>query len=238
MAIKRKKSLLMGLLSNKNKAGDEMTFNFHFPTSKKALIIFTRNPQLGQCKTRLAKTIGDDAALMVYAFLLQHTSHVSEGVKADKYVYYSEKIENSDIWNPDIFRKKLQYGTDLGERMKNAFSELFDLGYQKVLIIGSDLLDLSLHHIENAFDQLSHHDLVVGPSTDGGYYLLGMKEIYEKIFINKDWGTDTVLKDTLNDLKNIDVEILEELNDIDTFEDMKHYKQLEQFYIEYDKGNK
>ena len=228
----------MGLLSKNNKDGDKMTFDFHFPTSKKALIIFTRNPELGRCKTRLAETIGDEAALKIYTFLLRHTAKVSEGIKADKYVFYSETIEQFDLWNPDIFRKKRQFGTDLGERMANAFSELFDLGYEKALIIGSDLLDLSQHHIDNAFDQLNGHEVVIGPSTDGGYYMLGLKQIHEKIFKNKAWGTNTVLRDTLNDLQNINVEILEELNDIDTFEDMKHYKQLEQFYIQYDKRNK
>jgi len=228
----------MGLLSKNNKDGDKMAFDFHFPTSKKALIIFARNPELGQCKTRLAKAIGDEAALKIYTILLRHTAEVSEGVKADKYVFYSESIKEHDLWNPDVFRKKLQYGTDLGTRMENAFSELFALGYEKVMIIGSDLLDLSQHHIDGAFERMNHHDVVIGPSKDGGYYLLGLKQIYEKIFRNKVWGADTVLINTLNDLKNIDVEILEELNDIDTFEDMKHYKQLEQFYIHYDQRNK
>ena len=221
----------MGLLSNKNTDGDEMVFDFHFPTSKKALIIFTRNPELGKCKTRLAKTVGDEAALKIYTFLLKHTSTVSEPVKADQYVFYSEHIKTNDLWNSDIFRKKLQYGTDLGSRMENAFSELFNLGYEKVMIIGSDLLDLNQQLIDQAFDQLTSNDVVIGPSKDGGYYLLGMKKIHEYIFKNKTWGTETVLKETLNDLLNIDVELLEELNDIDTFEDMKHYKQLEQFYI-------
>lgn len=224
----------MGLLSKNNTDGNEMVFDFHFPTSKKALIIFTRNPELGQCKTRLAKTIGDEAALKIYTYLLKHTAMVSEPIKADKYVFYSENIKKNDFWNIDVFRKKLQYGTDLGSRMENAFSELFGLGYEKVMIIGSDLLDLNQHHIENAFEKLNQHDMVIGPSKDGGYYLLGMKTIHENIFRNKAWGTDTVLKYTLNNLQNIDVELLEELNDIDTFEDMKHYKQLEQFYMKYD----
>jgi len=221
----------MGLLSKKTTNDNEMVFDFHFPTSKKALIIFTRNPELGQCKTRLAKTIGNEAALKIYTYLLKHTAQVSETVKADKYVFYSESINKNDLWNTDVFRKKLQYGTDLGTRMENAFTELFGLGYEKVMIIGSDLLDLNQQHIESAFEAMDHHDMVIGPSKDGGYYLLGMKKIHENIFKNKTWGTETVLKETLNDLHNIDVELLEELNDIDTFEDMKHYKQLEQFYI-------
>lgn len=221
----------MGLLSKNNKDGNDMAFDFYFPTSKKALIIFTRNPELGQCKTRLAKTVGDEVALKIYKYLLQHTSTVSQNVKADKYVFYSENIMKNDSWNDTVFRKKLQYGTDLGSRMQNAFSELFGLGYEHIMIIGSDLLDLDQNRIEHAFQQLNHHDIVIGPSKDGGYYLLGMKLMHEQLFKNKAWSTETVLKETLNDLQNYDVKLLEELNDIDTFEDMKNYKQLERFYI-------
>ena len=221
----------MGLLSKKPTNDHEMAFDFHFPTSKNALIIFTRNPELGQCKTRLAKTIGDEAALKIYTYLLQHTSKVSQSVKADKYVFYSETIIANDLWEDSIFRKKLQYGTDLGARMQNAFSELFGLGYEHLIIIGSDLLDLDQNLIEDAFQQLRHHDVVIGPSKDGGYYLLGLKMMFEPIFKTKAWGTETVLADTLNDLQNTDVVLLEELNDIDTFEDIKNYKQLERFYI-------
>ena len=220
----------MGLLSKKNTDDNEMVFNFHFPTSKKALIIFTRNPEPGHCKTRLAKTLGNDAALNIYKYLLKHTATVSKSVKADKYVFYTETIISNDLWNNDIYRKKLQYGVDLGSRMENAFTELFSLGYEKVMIIGSDLLDLNQNHIDNAFEELNQHDVVIGPSKDGGYYLLGMKLIHENIFRNKAWGTETILKDTLNDLHKNDVELLEELTDIDTFEDMKHYKELEIFY--------
>ena len=221
----------MGLLSKNNKGGNDMAFDFYFPTSKRALIIFTRNPELGQCKTRLAKSIGDEAALKIYKYLLQHTASVSQYVKADKYVFYSESINSDDLWDDTFFRKKLQSGTDLGSRMHNAFSELFGLGYENIIIIGSDLLDLNQNIIEDAFQKLNHHDIVIGPSKDGGYYLLGMKMMYESVFKNKTWGTETILTMTLNDLQDCDVDLLEELNDIDTFEDIKNYKQLEQFYI-------
>ena len=220
----------MGLLSKNNLNADEMAFDFHFPTSENGLIIFTRNPELGQCKTRLAKTIGDESALKIYRYLLQHTAKVSESIRADKFVFYSEHIKKNDLWYDDVFKKKLQYGDDLGSRMENAFSELFSLGYKNVIIIGSDLLELKSEDITHAFDVLKHHDIIIGPSKDGGYYLLGMKRIHENIFKNKVWGTETVLKDTLKDLQNNDVELLKELNDIDTFEDLKHYQELEQFY--------
>ena len=221
----------MGILSTNNTSSDnEMAKDFHFPTSKKALIIFTRNPELGKCKTRLAASIGDESALEIYKYLLQHTAKLSEKVKADKYVFYSESIKREDIWNATIFNKKLQQGNDLGERMENAFTELFELGYEKVIIIGSDLLDLSSDDVNEAFDFLNENDAVIGPAKDGGYYLLGMKNMHSKVFKHKKWGTSIVLENTLSDLKDSTISMLKELNDIDTFEDMKHYEQLKKFY--------
>ena len=132
--------------------------------SKNALIVFTRNPELGKCKTRLAKVIGDENALDVYKYLLQHTADVSLKVDASSYVFYSEAINKNDIWKNNHFNKKLQNGDDLGQRMHNAFDELFKLNYEKVIIIGSDLLDLNETIIENAFKALDNHDLTIGPA--------------------------------------------------------------------------
>ena len=220
----------MGLLSSKQTDGDnEMAFDFHFPTSKKALIIFTRNPELGKVKTRLAKSVGDESALNVYKFLLKHTVEITEKLNVDKYVFYSENIHRDDIWNPDIFRKKLQNGADLGERMHNAFSEMFGMGYEKVMIVGSDIYELQQKDIENAYDALETTPFVIGPATDGGYYLLGMKELNSEIFQNKDWGTTTVLKATLKDLKSGKYVLLEERNDVDYYEDIKNVDAFQQF---------
>ena len=225
----------MGILSTKHQDGDnEVNYNFHFPTSKKALIIFTRNPELGKCKTRLGKTIGDKNALEVYKFLLNHTASISKDIKADRYVFYSENIKNEDLWDSGLFRKKLQKGDDLGERMANAFAELLEIGYEKVVIIGSDLLDLDADLVNTAFAQLDFNDSVIGPALDGGYYLLGLKNLYHNLFKNKAWGTSSVLKDTLNDLQSSKIHLLKELNDIDTFEDMQHYKELTKFYNPHD----
>ena len=180
----------MGLFSTKGSESDnELATNFYFPTSKNALIIFARNPELGKCKTRLAKVIGNEAALEIYKYLLNHTAEISEKIKADKFVFYSDDIKKEDLWSKDIFRKKLQYGTDLGARMENAFTELFQLNYEKVIIIGSDLLDLNTKHVDDAFQLLETNELVIGPAKDGGYYLLGMKTLHLNVFKNKDWGT-------------------------------------------------
>lgn len=210
-----------------------MAFDFHFPISKKALIIFTRNPELGKVKTRLAKSVGDESALKIYKFLLKHTVEITEKLNVDKYVFYSENMHRHDIWNPDIFRKKMQIGNNLGERMKNAFSEIFGMGYEKVIIIGSDMFDLNQKDLETAFNALETTPFVIGPATDGGYYLLGMKELNSEIFQNKNWGTSTVLEATLKDLKDEKYIFLEERNDIDYYEDVKDLDVFQQFLPPY-----
>jgi len=213
----------MGILNNDGKEKkQDMVDNFYFPTSKKALIIFIKNPELGKCKTRLAKTIGNKAALEVYKNLLQHTLSITKQIRADKFVYYSEAIHKNDIWNDSFFRKKIQQGNDLGDKMKNAFKELFQSGYEKIVIIGSDLLDLETNQIKKAFDALNATDCVLGPAKDGGYYLLGLTKILPFIFENKSWSTPRLWTETLRDLKENSVAFatLETLNDIDTFDDL------------------
>jgi rSAM/selenodomain-associated transferase 1 len=194
--------------------------------TKNLTIVFVRNPELGKVKTRLSKTIGDKYALKIYILLLKHTESVLHKVSSDKVVYYSEEIQEDDLWNESLYQKKLQNGSDLGERMEHAFETAFKDGYQNVVIVGSDLFDLKPTHIENAFKVLENHDLVIGPSLDGGYYLLGMKTLHSAVFKNKQWGTDSVLKTTLKDLQQENVKLLEALNDIDTFEDLKDQPEL------------
>jgi hypothetical protein len=183
-------------------------------------LIFTRNPVLGQCKTRLAKTIGDRAALDIYIFLLEHTAKVAHGVKADIRVYYSDEIIRNDCWEETRFEKRKQRGSDLGDRMKNAFAEGFSDGYKSICIMGSDLYDIDTPDIQEAFDLLSEKDAVIGPAEDGGYYLLGMKELIPGIFENMAWGTDDVLPETLKRLASLEYEELAVRNDIDYYEDI------------------
>lgn len=189
--------------------------------SKNRLIIFTRNPELGKVKTRLAASIGDEKALKIYTFLLNKTKEATLDLTCNKVVYYSVKIRQNDLWNANFYEKRQQQGNDLGERMENAFKDAFAQGYEKVIIIGSDLYDLTPNHIHQAFKALTNNDAVIGPAKDGGYYLLGMKTLHATIFKNKKWGTSTVRKETLKDLKNTKIHLLEELNDIDVYEDLK-----------------
>ena len=196
---------------------------------KNLLLVFTRNPELGKVKTRLAKTVGNATALKIYTFLLKRTRDIAIKVSADKAVYYSVKIRENDIWDASIFQKHQQVGEDLGIRMLHAFKNGFKAGYKKVIIIGSDLYDLTSETIENAIIALENNEVVIGPAEDGGYYLLGMNSLEEKIFKNKDWGTETVRKDTLEDLKDKKVFLLGELNDVDVFEDIEHHPAFQTF---------
>jgi rSAM/selenodomain-associated transferase 1 len=198
---------------------------------KNLLLIFTRNPELGKAKTRLAKTVGDETALEIYKFLLQKTRDVSLKVTSDKAVYYSVKVRSNDIWDSEAYQKHQQIGEDLGIRMLNAFKNSFDAGYEKVLIIGSDLYDLTSENIESAFRKLDTNDVVMGPAEDGGYYLLGMNSLHCSVFKNKNWGTATVRRDTLADLKDKKVHLLHELNDVDVFEDIEHHSAFQHFLI-------
>ena len=188
---------------------------------KDLLIIFTRNPELGKCKTRLAATVGDETALNIYKFLLDHTKNITQGLNIGKWLYYSDDIWENDIWDSSDYAKKVQSGNDLGERMSNAFIDGFNAGYEKIIIIGSDMYDLTENDLLEAFNLLDQHDYIIGPAIDGGYYLLGMKIFNPALFNNKIWGSNAVFQATVQDLRNMDYGLLAPKNDIDYFEDIK-----------------
>lgn len=194
--------------------------------TKELLLIFTRNPELGKVKTRLAKGVGEQHALTIYKKLLSHTHDQVKVLPVTKRVGYSNRVHDNDLWENELFEKFAQEGDDLGIRMEAAFKQGFTDDYEKIVIIGSDLYDLKTAHLEAAFAALDTHDAVIGPALDGGYYLLGLRNLVPAIFYNKDWGTTTVLADTKEDLKNKTVHYLETLNDIDYAEDLEGYPEF------------
>ena len=197
---------------------------------KKALIIFARYPELGKVKTRLAKTIGNETALSVYKELLLYTHRITKNIAADKYVFLSEQVseDHFPLWNYPInrFIIKIQEGNTMGERMFHAFRDLFASGYEQVCIIGSDCITLTQQNITDAFNHLEQYDAVIGPSADGGYYLLGMKKPHTFLFENKEWSSDRVLYSTIEDfrLMQLSFYLLPVLSDIDTEEDWLTYQ--------------
>ena len=192
---------------------------------KNALIIFVRKPELGKIKTRLAKDLGDEKTLEVYKDLLQHTHDITIDLSCDKFIFYTDSVENNDIWENNLYNKYEQEGETLGDRMMQAFHYVFQAGYKKAVIIGSDCPSLSPTIIDEAFERLGNDDVVIGPSTDGGYYLLGMSKLIPELFQHKNWSTDTVLEYTIKDTVALKKQcsFLIELTDIDTIEDYKKF---------------
>lgn len=187
-----------------------------------AIIIFVRNPDHGKVKTRLAKHLGDDKTLQVYRFLLQYTRNAIISCKCSHFVFYSSYVRLQDDFDDDVFTKFVQEGEDLGERMMNAFRKVFALGCKRVCIIGSDCYEMQPETVSNAFDILENNDVVIGPASDGGYYLLGMKQLHAGLFSAKKWGTSSVLDDTIEAITKLELSYAElpVLNDIDTIEDL------------------
>lgn len=191
----------------------------------KGLIILVRNPNIGCVKTRLAADIGEESALTVYKVLIEHTRSISLEVPCARLLFYSDYIDENDLWEKEFFIKFLQKGSDFGEKMLQAFRITLQR-YRKAVIIGSDCLELTARIINEAFDQLLNYDVVLGPAKDGGYYLMGLKEIHQELFINKKWSTSSVFSDTIADINKLGIKyfLLPTLSDIDVLDDLKNSK--------------
>lgn len=197
---------------------------------KDALIIFVRNPELGKVKTRLAAEIGDVGALRIYRKLLAITKSVALHTPADVFVFADGPLQD-DFWNE--FTIELQSGHDLGERMLCAFDAVFKKGYKKAVIIGSDCPALSSLLTKQAYSILEHHDIAIGPATDGGYYLLGMKQLHEGLFKNKHWSTPAVFDETIAAINSLSLSCkkLAMLSDVDVAADLPKHWSLLPFFI-------
>jgi rSAM/selenodomain-associated transferase 1 len=193
------------------------------------LVVFARYPRRGEVKTRLASTIGREAAAEFYKLcaerVLRETEKLSKDVEL--FLFYADGTNELEIreWIGERFRLAPQIGADLGARMGNAFESVFSHGAQKAIIVGTDVPDLTADVIEDAFNALGSHELVVGPCEDGGYYLLGMKEVHGELFAGIPWSTDQVLETTLAAVRNkgLTVHVLQTLADVDTEEDLKRW---------------
>jgi hypothetical protein len=191
------------------------------------LLFFIKDPGKGGVKTRLASAIGDKLAVKLYKrFLLEMLFTLNRGTFLVYLCYYPESpLSNLKDWLGDHYLYMPQTGENLGERMKNGFAEAFSMSFKRVVLIGSDIPDLPLEFIEDAFKSLDEKDAVVGPSFDGGYYLIGFtnKTFSPRVFDGIHWSTGSVFEETLKVLKQegLTVHTLQPLRDIDTVEDLR-----------------
>ena len=206
--------------------------------TRNVLLIFVKNPEPGRVKTRLAETVGEERALEIYYELLRYTRSVAasaaERAGLNLQVWYSRFIPDKDLWSEHEagFAQKKQRGDNLGERMRAAFEEAFSSGYEKVVIIGSDCGELGRDILTESYNKLDRTDLVIGPSQDGGYYLLGMKKLHGSLFRDIDWSTEQVFEQTMDRAEELGLSMAElpMLNDVDTEEDWKQVS--DQFKVE------
>jgi rSAM/selenodomain-associated transferase 1 len=193
------------------------------------LTIFTRYPEPGQTKTRLISALGKDGAAALQKELTENTvQKIDQLVKTTTYepVIYFEggELTGMQRWLGQDRLYKPQGAGNLGEKLKRAFGDAFNAGAHRVVTIGCDCPGLSKEHINRAFDSLYFNELVLGPATDGGYYLIGIKRPLDELFENIPWGTHKVFETTVSLAQQLGLstEILEELHDVDRPEDLKH----------------
>jgi uncharacterized protein len=190
------------------------------------LLIFIKNPVPGHVKTRLARTVGPEEALRIYRILLDKTRHAALGIALRRWVWYSNEVMPDDEWSAADFEKYAQQGPDLGARMERAFEQAFRAGARKVLIIGSDCPDIHAGILQQALDTLNEADAVLGPTPDGGYYLLGLRQFDPAFFRDIAWSTEMVLQQTLAVAKRAGLRaaLLPALTDIDTEADWRAWQ--------------
>jgi rSAM/selenodomain-associated transferase 1 len=198
-------------------------------STKTALVVFVKNPELGKVKTRLAAQIGDEKALEIYLNLLNYTHSVATSWDAHVRVYYSDFIPDLDLWDVGFGSKHLQNGSNLGQRLLHAVSETFNEDYEQVIVIGSDCPRLSVEHLNKARTELNDVDVVVGPAKDGGYYLIAMKSQHGVLFEDKSWSSPSLFDQTIETMikEGLLWYELPILGDIDTVEDMERYSYME-----------
>ena len=193
----------------------------------RCLIVFVKSPEAVSVKSRLAATIGEQKARRLYrCFVEDLLDSVDKGNYGLKIFFYPPGAQPVfSRWLGDDKSYEPQIGEDLGERMKNAFEKCFADGFETAILIGSDSPDLPLEIIDEGFAALPSCDAVIGPSLDGGYYLIGFKTetFLPELFQGIPWSTEGVLKSTLAiaDRKGLRVSLLPPWRDIDTHEDLK-----------------
>ena len=190
-----------------------------------ALIIFTRVPIPGQTKTRLMPFLSGEECAKLHTCFIRDAYEKAKRAEADIFVFYTPEEEKGRLLH--VLKEEAvcisQQGDDLGMRMKLAIDHVLKMGYQKVILIGTDIPQVRTETFEQAFLELDTHDIVIHPTYDGGYYLIGMKTEQNSIWKVRRYGTNTVIQDTLQHMKeeHLTVAVGEKYYDIDDKYDLK-----------------
>lgn len=193
------------------------------------ILFFVKYPNLGNVKTRLAKVIGEDVATSLYRHFVQDMLKGFEKIDSQLRICYApcgteDPAKDFRDWLGSQYTYRMQEGENIGQRMKHAMQSAFDEGFQRVIIVGSDIPDFPPELITKAFLDLDMQDAALGPSYDGGYYLIGFRKdtFLPEVFDNIPWSTRDVYRATLEKIQNADLDLvrLPDWNDVDTIWDL------------------
>lgn len=191
---------------------------------ERAIVVFARAPQLGRVKTRLAATMGDARARSIYMELGEHAVKVALAAYPGAVVVHYTPADQADqlrAWLGAGVELREQCDGDLGCRMAAAIGETIAAGAGRVAVVGTDCPGLSAGAIHTAFAALDHADVAIGPTHDGGYYVIALRASQPALFANIPWSSSETLSATLRAAKDagLCVTVLEPLLDIDTDDD-------------------
>ena len=195
---------------------------------KRCILFFAKYPQVGQVKTRLADEVGDEHAAELYKRFVLDMLSMLNSLDTD-IIIAVEPAEACGVfpeWTGGQYRYIGQVGRNIGEKMKNAMEAAFEQGYDRAVLIGSDLPDLPGDFLRYALDALDRYDAVMGPAHDGGYYLVGFgqKSFLPEVFRGMTWGSEEVFTRTMTvlDQAGLKTHVLPEWYDIDTAADLQN----------------
>ncbi len=199
--------------------------------NENALIIFSRLPIGRETKTRLSPLLNEEQREELHLAMWHDIfSEVLKLRRIDVFLYWTGSGDVKDYLKfiPSSFHLMKQSGVNLGERMKNAAKDIMSLGYRRAVIIGSDIPSMRAENITRVFNALNASDAVIGPSKDGGYWLIGMSRFIPDVFNITSWGNSSVLNSTIEILKasGLTYEFVDTLNDMDTPDDVMEFMKL------------
>lgn len=188
------------------------------PPHDAVVIVVCKAPERGRVKTRLAKDIGEERAYHVYSILMATLfANLSAGAGYDVCACVDGDIALVQAGTVDPIK---QHGASLGERIINAIKDCSS--YPVQIVIGSDTPNITVQIVQQAVTSLDAADIVIGPAHDGGYYLIGMKQLHEGLFEGISWSTEHVLEQTLERATSAGLSVVQlpALRDIDTVDDL------------------
>jgi rSAM/selenodomain-associated transferase 1 len=193
---------------------------------RRILIVFVKSPEAEGVKSRLAADIGEEKARRLYMHFVEDLLDSLDrgGFRLNIFFHPPDQQNVVAKWLGRRRRYEPQRGDDIGERMKNAFEKCFSDGFEAVILVGGDIPDMTGEIVKEGFTALKSSDAVIGPSPDGGYYLIGFRSgtFVPEVFTGIFWGTDGVMKSTREILENkgLRLSFLPPWRDIDTYEDL------------------